>query len=296
MLFPVVCFGEILWDILPGGEKAGGAPMNVAYHLTKLHTPAALISRIGADDHGLRLKNILQAQGVSTEFIQTDTKHRTGVVYAQPNENHEVSYEIVQPVAWDFIEWEDRFTELLQQAEYFVYGSLGARSETSKKTVQQLLEKANKRVCDINIRPPHFTREGVLQLLHQVDILKLNENELPLLAGWFGTANNITEQVNRIQDNLHIPTIIVTRGEHGALINLDGAVYEHPGYRVAVADTVGSGDSFLAALLAQFLKGASPEEALDFACATGALIASYSGACPDYDPNEIRELQKTQKI
>src|SRR5438067_1563628 len=131
----VVCLGEILWDILPDNSVPGGAPMNVAYHLQKLGKNPALITRVGYDEMGKKLVDILSGYGVCTDFFQIDYKAPKGKVYAEFKENNEVSYNIVKPVAWDFIQWQDEFTPLLQQAEYFVFGSLITRNKQSKNTL-----------------------------------------------------------------------------------------------------------------------------------------------------------------
>jgi fructokinase len=101
-----VCFGEILWDVLPSGAKPGGAPMNVAYHLQKLGIETTLISRVGKDKSGDDLLSILKQQSLRVDYIQTDAIHKTGIVNAQLYENNEVEFEIVFPVAWDFIAYE----------------------------------------------------------------------------------------------------------------------------------------------------------------------------------------------
>src|SRR5688500_6237442 len=138
--FPVVCFGEILWDRLPTGDQPGGAPMNVAYHLNQLGVPAALISRVGKDAWGDRLIGLLHDRQVSTSFIQTDESHPTGLVSATVHPNNEVTYEIHEDAAWDFIQMNGSCASLLQQAQYFVFGSLAARNEQSRKTLFTLLE------------------------------------------------------------------------------------------------------------------------------------------------------------
>src|SRR5579875_669153 len=171
----VVCFGEILWDILPTGAKPGGAPMNVAYHLRQLGYQPALITRIGNDDYGGQLLTLLTQYGVDTAYIQTDKHHNTGLVYAQPGAQHEMTYDIVYPAAWDYIQWHQTLELLVQQAAYFVYGSLVTRNGTSKNTLFRLLEMAPKRVLDINLRTPFYSQAIVEQLLQRVDILKLNE-------------------------------------------------------------------------------------------------------------------------
>src|SRR2546423_1983690 len=109
----VVCFGEVLWDIVPSGALPGGAPMNVAYHLKKLGTNPALITKIGLDNYGEKLVNILAASGVTTEYFYVDYERPTGLVYANVNDHHEVIYDIVYPSAWDFIEWKDELAPVV---------------------------------------------------------------------------------------------------------------------------------------------------------------------------------------
>ena len=150
--YPVVCFGEILWDILPQGSVPGGAPMNVAYHLSRLGQRPAIITRVGFDDMGKELINIFSGYGITTDFFQIDYKIQTGRVYAEFRENNEVLYNIIKPAAWDFIEWEDDFKPLIQQAEYFVFGSLITRNKQSKNILFKCLEIANTKVFDINLR------------------------------------------------------------------------------------------------------------------------------------------------
>jgi fructokinase len=123
--------------------------------------------------------------------------------------------------------------------------------------------------------------------LQSADIVKLNEHELPLITAWYSNAKSSNDQVKFLQDRFSVATIIVTRGGDGALVCQDGTFYSHPGYPVKVADTVGSGDSFLAAFLAKTKEGASIEERLQFANSQGAFIASKEGACPAYDLGEV---------
>ncbi|WP_026898273.1 carbohydrate kinase family protein [Daejeonella oryzae] len=291
----VVCFGEILWDILPKATLPGGAPMNVAYHLKMLGNDPCLISRIGMDDNGNRLKEILVEKGINTSYLQTDPILPTGIVVAKPDENNEVTYDIVQPVAWDSIQWDDRFFSLLTESEYFVCGSLAARSETSRDTLFSLLDMAKTKVVDINLRPPHFSRVNNEYLLKKADILKLNLSELELISTWYGVYEDDQSRIKSIQDKFDIKTIIVTMGGNGAMVMQNGILYSHNGYPVKVADTVGSGDAFLAGFIHQLLKSAPVESALAFACSIGALVASYSGACPRYNTYEINELMHSNE-
>jgi len=286
----VVCFGEVLWDILPSGEVPGGAPMNVAYHLHKQHKNPAVITRIGNDEMGKALIDIFSTYGICTDFFQLDNEHGTGKVFAKPNEQHEVVYDIVKPVAWDFIKKEDALDTLVSHADYFVFGSLAARSPGSKNTLLQLLESAKTKVLDINLRPPHYDRKIVEELLAKADFLKLNLAELELITGWFSKYTTIKDRVNSIKEKFNVQNMVVTKGGDGADLYYNGYEYTHSGYKVKVVDTVGSGDAFLAGLIAKFSEKAIPEEALDFASRLGAFIATKKGACPDYRVEEIGKL------
>ena len=292
----VVCFGEVLWDILPSGPVPGGAPMNVTYHLHKQQKNPALITRIGLDDKGKELLNIFSNYGVCTDYFQVDYDHETGKVFAEPNEHNEVVYDIVMPVAWDFIQWEDSLENLISNAEYFVFGSLSARNPASKNTLLKALEIAKNKVLDINLRAPHFNRRIVEELLSKADFLKINLAELELITGWFSKYKSIEDRVKSINDKFNISNIVVTMGGEGAMLFLNGKVYRHNGYKVQVTDTVGSGDAFLAGLLTKLLDKASPEDALAFASGMGAFIATQTGACPQYSNPDIENLmlQKTQ--
>ncbi len=287
---PVVCFGEILWDILPNKVTPGGAPMNVAYHLKKLGMEPGLITRVGLDNYGKRLIQLMEKEDISTEFFQMDFELDTGRVTMVPGEGDDVHYDIIKPVAWDNIQWDDQFIPLLANSSYFIFGSLSTRSEASRNVLYRLLEGAPHKVLDINLRPPHYSRQVLERLIKGVDILKLNLGELELLTGWFSGYRSETDRIYALQDRFHIPTIVLTKGSQGSVMNIQGVMYSHPGFTVDVADTVGSGDAFLAGLLYSMAQGISPPAAIEFASAMGALIASYSGSCPDYEIAEVRRL------
>ncbi len=283
----VVCFGEVLWDILPSGTVPGGAPMNVAYHLHKQNMNPAVITSVGNDEKGKELLTIFSGYGICTDFFQIDDQHETGKVYAKQNENKDMLYDIVKPVAWDFIKWENRLVDLVTNAQYFVYGSLAARSLESKKTLLQLLEYANLKVLDVNLRPPHFTKKTIEELVSKADFLKLNQEELEIIAGWFSKHESMNDRVKSIMDRFAIQNIVVTLGGKGAILYYSGKEYMHNGYQVKVMDTVGSGDSFLAGLIGKLSEKASPEQALEFASRLGAFIATKKGACPEYNIEEV---------
>ncbi len=288
----VVCFGEILWDILPTATLPGGAPMNVAYHLKKLGNDPALITRIGNDDWGKKLIVLLTENNINVNYVQTDEVLETGKVNAIIGENNEVTYDIVQPVAWDYIHMQNDLKNLIANEDYFVYGSLAARSNISRNTLFKLLEVAKNKVFDVNLRAPHYTKDIFEKLLPAVHLLKLNEEELTIVSSWFADVKTAEEKIKLLQDKFNIPNIVVTKGGNGAVFNCDGKFYTNKAYKVTVADTVGSGDCFLAALITKLFLKENPQNALQFACAAGALVASYSGACPNYSVHEITDLIK----
>jgi fructokinase len=290
----VICFGEVLWDILLTGPLPGGAPMNVAYHLNKLGMNPALITKVGDDDYGRDLIEMLSNDGVAVMY-ETDPQYPTGLVYANVGENHEMAYDIVYPSAWDFIEWKKEYVDLVSEAEYLVFGSLTSRNDVSRNTLYQLLNVAKKNAFDINIRPPHFERRQLEYLLQKTDLLKMNIAELELVTDWYDQSGSASDRIKFVQDHFKIDQIIITKGGDGAMVNDHGKIYEHPGYNVSVQDTIGSGDSFLAGFLAQTLKGENAEKALDFAAGIGAFVATKAGGCPEYEVEEINELMEREK-
>lgn len=287
--YNVVCYGEVLWDILLTGPLPGGAPMNVAYHLKKLGMNPALITKVGYDDYGKDLVDMLAADEIAVKY-EVDTEYPTGLVYANLGDNHEMAYDIVYPSAWDYIEWKQGYTDIVSRAEYFVFGSLTSRNKVSRGTLYQLLEAAKSNAFDINIRAPHYEQKQLEYLLQKTNLLKMNHNELEMVADWFKQSGDAIDQMKFVQDHFKIPQIIVTRGGDGAMVIDNGKIYEHPGYNVEVQDTIGSGDSFFAGFLAQLLKGGTTEEALDYATGIGAFVATKSGGCPEYAVEEVDEL------
>ncbi|MES2647609.1 MAG: carbohydrate kinase [Bacteroidota bacterium] len=288
--FPVVCFGEALWDILPAITMPGGAPMNVAYHLKKLGINPALITKVGIDEYGEGIINLLAENEITTEFVCVDNGHATGRVYANAKDCHEVVYDIVSSSAWDYIEFKEEYSKLVSQGDFFVFGSLSSRNKTTRETLFQLLDLAKTKVLDLNLRPPHFKRCNVEYLLKKATILKLNLDELEFITGWFSTTKTIKQRMSLLQDRLNIQMLVVTLGADGAMLLIDGKFYRQPGFHVVVADTIGSGDSFLAAFISQLLQNATPASALEFASAVGAFVTSKKGGCPRYCPSDIPSI------
>lgn len=287
----VVCFGEVLWDVFPNQVKPGGAPMNVAYHLRKFGIDSRMISRVGADEMGLRLLNLLEQWQIPANYCLRDTEHVTGQVIAKVMPGNEMEYTIQSHAAWDYIQRSEEQEALVANADALVFGSLAARSEISRDTLLRLIEKAKYKVFDINLRAPFYNSEIVEQLLEKCNLLKMNENELYLLSQWYLlSADNEATCVRTLQDRFGIDEVIVTRGGDGAAYYSASEICSVAAYPVEVQDTVGSGDSFLAAFLAQKLQGVAPCESLKYASALGSFVASHDGACPAYTLDQLQSF------
>jgi fructokinase len=283
----IIVYGEMLWDMLPSGKQPGGAPMNVAIHLKNFGLEPLLISRVGSDDLGTELLDYLENKGLERNHIQTGTTHLTGIVKVNLADRNEVTYKIVQPVAWDYIQLTTEIKTLVQQADLLVYGSLAARSSKSRETLIQMLEVAKLKVFDVNLRPPHFDQPTVEHLLAHAGIAKLNEHELSLIAGWYGLESELEDQIKFLAERFSLQMVCVTLGAEGAVVYTQNTFYWQKGYSVAVEDTIGSGDAFLAMFLKGYLTGTSIPETLRRACAMGALVATYRGATPGISESEL---------
>jgi fructokinase len=207
----------------------------------------------------------------------------------------EIRYDIVYPSAWDFIEVTPAAQAWVSAAEVMVFGSLVARSSVSASSLLRLVDAARYPVLDINLRAPHYTREILEQLMSRARMVKLNEHELALIASWYTDENDDRIQMAVLQEKYKWDTLCVTLGGDGAWLRTKSTLYRQTGFKVTVADTIGSGDSFLAALLHHRLAGKPDHEALRFACGVGALIASRKGATPDWTQEDVYALIRSQQ-
>jgi len=288
---PVCCFGEILWDILPDGPQPGGAPLNVAYHLTKLNVSTNLISRIGKDPEGKQLEDLMDNWRIGKHLLQSDPVHDTGRVIAKINSGGDMNYEIMFPVAWDFIEVSTTAIAKVKESEYFIYGSLAARNVTSRNTLFQLLDYAKFKVFDINLRPPFFEKQLLESMLKKADLLKVNESEIGEVLGmWKCDLIDENAQVNFIKKKFNIGEVLITKGANGASYYTSNSVYHAAGNSTEVCDTVGCGDSFLAAFISGHFLKESPDMILKKAVVMGSLIAGKKGGCPEYLLSEYHDL------
>ena len=284
----ILSVGEILWDVLPEESKPGGAPMNAALHLHKLGKNVAFASRVGNDQAGTELVRFIQKVGISAHLMQRDDTLPTSKVIVTLDEKNDATYEIVEPVAWDNLEITPVLHEEAANAGIIIYGTLASRNEKSRNAILGVLDYDNLKCIDVNLRPPYDKREVIDPLLRKADIAKFNEEELHTVASFYGYEQlSEKEIVQRVAHQYGHQIIMVSKGSEGAVLYANNTLYTHNGYAVKTVDTIGAGDGFLAGMVSAIIDQKSPREILNYACATGAFVASKAGGTPDYNMEEI---------
>ena len=285
-----VCFGEVLVDQFPAGDKPGGAPMNVAYHLSNLGTLTAVVSSVGVDEIGAGLIAFMNSKGLNTDLIQHHPKLRSGTVQVDVSDKNEAKYSIIEPVAWDDIMPVGDLTSV-ENADFIVHGSLALRSEQNRTTLKKLKERLNaKSVFDLNLRPPFFSKELLLDQMKESNIVKLNEEEFAMISEWLEVAADEKGLKSLMTEFPNLEIILVTFGGKGAWLQTNDQLIKSKSYSVTVKETVGAGDSFLGAFIHGLVNDHSLEDSVNLACATGALVASKSGANPAYSIQDVNNL------
>ncbi|WP_317207639.1 carbohydrate kinase [Chryseobacterium sp. MEBOG07] len=275
----------MLWDIFPGEQRRmGGAPFNVAYHLSKMGVEVNMISSVGDDKLGHDLLDKMNNWNIPVDLVQVNTAYPTSTVIATVDENNDAHYDIVEGVAWDFIETTVKNKEILKTTDAFVFGTLAARNEKSRNTLFQLLELSDYNVFDINLREPYYEVGMIKDLLHKTHLAKFNKAEMRMMLDFLGKDYTTEEDsIKYLQDKFDLKEIMVSKGSKGALYAQGDDFYLYPTIPVTVKDTVGSGDSFLAGFLSKKLeKGSTVHEMMAQAVSLGAFITSQEGACPEY--------------
>lgn len=276
--------GEVLWDILPERTCLGGAPANFAYITTLLGDAGIVASSVGVDSLGRQALRRMHELKVNSDSVQLDDAHPTGFVNVHVDEEGLAKYHFAEPVAWDCLAWTPAWQQLAKNAGAICFGSLAQRSEMSRATIRQFLKAASPsaiKVFDVNLRPPHFSADVLIESMKLADIVKLNDEELPTvmsLSGFpHGDPLRSAEDLVKIYD---LDLVCVTRGAHGSLLVRKGETSNHAGFPVKVVDTVGSGDAFTAGLLHEYLRGSTLDRMNELANRIGAWVAGEAGATP----------------
>jgi fructokinase len=286
----IICFGELLWDILPDEQLLGGAPLNVALRLHNLGSPARMISAVGNDKLGKAAIEGLKRKGFPTAGIARLEASKTGTVQVHLHKGS-ASYTITEDVAWDRIPVDQQLLNELRPWDALVFGSLALRGSYNQKAIMHLLKESPYVVFDLNLRPPHFSLVEIDQWMCKSDLIKMNEEELAVMAAHYQLANKgLKQNIAAIHELTGAHVTCVTLGEKGAILYLESTFYRHPGFQTEVVDTIGAGDSFLATLLRELLRNTDPLTALGRACAMGALVAGKKGANCSVSNEEISRI------
>ncbi len=293
----VISFGEILWDIIEGVPHIGGAPFNLAAHISKMGSSAILISAVGNDDLGKHALLAASKNGLITDYMKTHPALPTGTVDVRLSNDGIPDFTIRRPAAWDEIEATHKDIARMSGDEVnaFCFGTLAQRSEKNRATLARLLDLIKPPLVfyDVNLRQSYYDREWIELSLMRCDVVKLNDDEARFLSSMiFGADLDEKSFSERLCGSFSIQCICITRGARGTAVYGNGRFAEIPGIPVRVADTVGAGDSFSAAFLYAYLKGHDIEESASFAVRIGSFVASRPGAVPEYSEEIIEAIRR----
>lgn len=291
MSYNVLAFGEVLWDLLPGGAVLGGAPFNFVYRIESLGNRGYMISRLGEDELGRKAVGVIRRLGMDTSHLQWDDVRPTGTVEVSFDERRNPEFTIIQNVAYDYIEATEAALEAAAAADCLCFGTLIQRNEVSRRTLGRLLETFGGRfaILDINLRPECYTEESIRLSVERADILKLNDGEARTLAELYNLdGQSLTGVVRGLFKRSSLGLIVVTLGERGALAaDRDGELIYHPAFAVDLVDPLGSGDAFTAGFVDALLREESLSAACRYGNALGAMVARQEGATQPIDLKEV---------
>lgn len=296
----IVSVGEILWDVIDKNEYLGGAPLNFAAHSQKLGHEVFPLSAVGADARGRRAVELLKQRGMSTEFVQVLPDKPTGTAEVELDMEGKPTFRIVRPVAYDFVDLTPKELKRIAslKPDWVYLGTLYHMSPQAMESTRRLLAAVPRarRFYDVNLREGHWSLATIEQLTSLSTVTKLSDSEAESLDASVdaseGPGSSIEDFCRRWSDRYGCKTMCVTFGERGCAILKGGRYTQAPGFHVTVADTVGAGDAFSAAFVHGLSKGWTPRRIAECANSVGALVASRSGAIPDWTIAEARELIK----
>lgn len=280
-----ISFGEILFDVFPDKATLGGAPLNVAGHLTKLGLNGAILSAVGNDELGKRALNEIEALGLSTDMIAT-LDYETGKAIITLNGKN-AEYEFNDPCAWDNIPLQ----ALPENVTLIYYGTLAQRGN-SKNTLKELLNsvQSQHRFFDVNIRKHFYSDEIIKEGVENATILKLNDEEVDIVLDALKIEMRGYRGLEELFKEYNLDLILLTKGKEGTMC------YKNKWYRVPcapvdVVDTVGAGDSLSAGFLASYIKTGDLEKSLLFGSHIADYVVTKRGAIPEYDDNLVQYLK-----
>lgn len=280
----IVSLGELLWDVLPNGKRAGGAPINFSYHASMNGADGYGISAVGNDALGDELVEAAREAGIKTIIQRNDWPTGTvDIVLA----DGVPEYKIAEDVAWDHIAYSDELADLVKRADAVCFGTLGLRSSDSRETIKRLLKESRTdamRFFDVNMRDGYYSESLIKELLGYATVLKVNDDELILLKDMFDLNGSSDEDACLwLIRQYNLDFLIFTAGaQSSSIYTKDGEESTLPTPHVDVVDTVGAGDSFSGTFTAKTLLLTSLSEAHRAAVDVAAYVCCMDGAWPVY--------------
>jgi fructokinase len=295
----VVGLGELLWDLFPRGKQLGGAPANFAYITALLGDQGIVASRLGDDRLGQEALWHLKSSSLDVSRIQRDPLHPTGTVKVEVDTKGQPEYHITENVAWDFMELSEDWISLARSTHAVCFGSLAQRSPISRAAIRAFLAALPTfaiGIFDVNLRQAYFSSEILRDSARRAKVLKLNHEEFPRFLGLLqcplkNSERSDVEACRWLCREFGVQLVCITRGAAGSLLVTANSLHEHPGFAVKIADTVGAGDAFTAALVHHALRGSSLANMNAAANRMGAWVASQEGATPAADPAILSEVR-----
>jgi len=283
--FRIAAIGELLWDLLPDGLRLGGAPANFAASMAKIAAGSSstifLVSRVGDDALGRQAREQMAAHGVAVDPISTDPRLPTGTVAVTLDSVEGPSYSIHRPAAWDAIPSTPELSALATGLDAVCFGTLAQRAAVTRETLRGFVEATGAdcvRVFDVNLRPPYWTPEALRWGCERATIVKMNQEEVPLLAEVLAAPLRApAELADFLLGKFPVKMVAVTRAANGSLLTTRTGVHHHPGIAIDVVDPVGAGDAFTAALVHAWLCGDPLAAIAEQANRWGARVAAQRG-------------------
>ena len=299
----IVGLGELLWDLLPEGKQLGGAPANFSVMSARLGNRAVIASRLGEDPLGREAGKQLGSTPAETASIQKDPKHPTGSVSVTLKDG-QPAYVIHEPVAWDFLEFTPEWKQLAAAADAVCFGTLAQREPVSRKTIQAFLAATRRecvRVFDVNLRHPFYTRGVLEDSLSRATILKLNDAEMPEVMKLLkfeadppmdASSEGLRRGARTLLAEFPLELVCISMGDSGSLLVTRESFDRHRGISTRVADTIGAGDAFTAALTSYYLQQSSLAVLNEAGNRWGSWVASQPGAMPPLPEATQKEIER----
>ncbi len=281
--FTVAGIGELLWDVFPHYKRLGGAPANFAFHCYQLGAKAYPVSCVGKDELGRHIREALREMGVDTSYVLECDAFPTGTVQVTLDDHGKPSYRIFEDVAWDQIPFTDGLEALAAKLDAVCFGSLAQRSAVSRATIRSFVRHMPRqalKIFDVNLRQSFVSKEQIEGSLQLASILKLSDEELPVLAGYFGLRGDVSTQLDALRERFDLNLVAYTRGPRGSVLVRSDEIDDAPGQGGLAVDSVGAGDSFTASLAIGALEGWPLREVNRFANRVATFVCSQKGATP----------------